>query len=201
MTPLETKPVVESRWQDPLAELGRVLSHCHWDLYLQTTSQDYLGLEICSRGNSRRKTHSNDTGFNFLWKPLNFFFSFLYFAFPFAHIGPHTLCEQVLDHVMNQGFQIRLVGQDVSRPSHQELVFPFTLLHCSGDNQAFLYLGASAAGEPTQCHASQDGPALLQNHSLLLRCRPSVHCGSSTSHSCPDSISGTQSYIQTTAAQ
>lgn len=29
------------------------------------------------------------------------FFLFLYFAFPCAHIGPHTLCEQVLDHVIN----------------------------------------------------------------------------------------------------
>lgn len=35
---------------------------------------------------------------------------------------------------------------------------------------------------------------------LLLRCRPSVHCGSSTSHPRPGSISGIQSYIQTTAA-
>lgn len=111
MTPLETKPVVESRWQDPLAELGRVLSHCHWDLYLQTTSQDYLGLEICSRGNSRRKTHSNDTGFNFLWKPLNFFFHFYILLFLLLTLVPTPCVSKSLTMSWIRGFKSGLWGR------------------------------------------------------------------------------------------
>lgn len=90
-TQLETKPAGEQVAGFP-GWAGRVLSHHHWDLYLQTTSQDYLDLEIRSRGNSRKKTHSDDTGFNFLWKTFKFFFLIFIFCFSLcSHWSPHVV--------------------------------------------------------------------------------------------------------------
>lgn len=141
---------LESRWQDSLPKLGYKV--------MVTILHDYLDLEIHRKGNSGKS--------NWLSLSLITVFKCFYFAFPHIRMGPHTVCEWTVDHLMNQGFLKSLARQEVSRTSHQEPL-SFSPLAALQERQRGLHFPGSvnSRASHTQC---PDGSAVLQNLTLLL---------------------------------